>query len=101
MGLEVEWAENGKVCLEKFSQSQEGWYNGILMDLRMPIMTGFEAAKAIRALGREDAGEVPIIAMSADTFEDDVKRCLDCGMDAHVAKPIDLQEVTQVLEEYL
>ncbi len=67
----------------------------------MPIMTGFDAAKAIRALEREDAGEVPIIAMSADTFEDDVKRCLDCGMDAHVAKPIDLQEVTQVLEEYL
>ncbi len=101
MGLEVEWAENGKICLEKFSQSDIGGYDGILMDLRMPIMTGFEAAKAIRALEREDAGRVPIIAMSADTFEDDVKRCLDCGMNAHVAKPIDLREVTEVLQKYL
>ena len=67
----------------------------------MPLMNGFEAAKAIRAMEREDAGSIPIIAMSADTFDDDVKRCLDCGMNDHVAKPIDIQEVTRILMKYL
>ena len=101
MGLELDWAENGKACLEKFSQSEIGWYDGILMDLRMPLMNGFDAAKAILAMEREDAGSIPIIAMSADTFDDDVKRCLDCGMNDHVAKPIDIQEVTRILMKYL
>ena len=71
------------------------------MDIRMPVMTGYEAAAAIRALDREDADRIPIIAMSADAFSDDVKKCLDCGMDAHVAKPIDVKEILRLLEEYI
>ncbi len=101
MGLEVEWAENGQICVEKFRRSAVGEYNAILMDLRMPVMTGFEAAHTIRALDRADAREIPIIAMSADAFSEDVRKCLDYGMNAHIAKPIDIQEVSHMLEKYL
>ena len=101
LGLTLDWAENGKLCLEKFADSEEGWYDAILMDLRMPIMNGFEAAEAIRALDRPDAGTIPILAMSADVFDDDIRHCLDCGMDAHMAKPIDLEKVALLLEQYL
>ena len=73
----------------------------ILMDLRMPVMTGYEAARAIRDLDRADADTIPIIAMSADAYRDDVQKCLDCGMNAHVPKPIDMQEVIRLLEKYL
>lgn len=74
LGLELEWAENGKICVEKMEQSEVGWYDLILMDLRMPEMTGYEAAMAIRALDREDAKKIPIIAVSADSFKDDVEK---------------------------
>jgi two-component system sensor histidine kinase/response regulator len=71
------------------------------MDIRMPIMNGFEAAKAIRSSGKEDAPSIPILAMTADAYEDDIKRCLEAGMNAHVSKPIDrallLQELAQLL----
>ena len=100
-GLEVDWAPNGKVCTEKFSQSAEGWYDAILMDLRMPVMTGFEAAQTIRAMDRKDARRIPIIALSADAFDDDIQRCLDCGMTAHSAKPLDLPEIISLLEKYI
>ena len=101
LGLTLDWAENGKVCVEKFESSEEGWYDAILMDLRMPLMTGFEATEAIRALNRPDAAAIPILAMSADVFADDIKHCLDSGMNAHMAKPIDVEEVARLLEQYL
>ena len=100
LGLELKRAENGKVCLEMFQQSPIGFYDAILMDIRMPIMTGYEAAEAIRALDRPDA-ELPIIAMTADAFTEDIKHCLDCGMNAHVAKPIDVREVARLLKKYI
>ena len=100
-GLEVEWAENGQICVELFERSAPGWYDAILMDLRMPVMTGFEAAEAIRKLKREDAQTIPIIAVSADAFKDDVQKCLDCGMNAHTAKPLDPQKVLSLLGQYL
>ena len=100
-GLEVEWAENGQICVEKFEASEPGWYDAILMDLRMPVMTGFEAATAIRKLKRNDAQAIPIIAISADTFEDDIQKCLDCGMNAHSAKPLVPQEIISLLEQYI
>ena len=99
-GFELERAENGRICVEKFEQSAIGFYNVILMDIRMPVMNGYDATKAIRALPREDAG-LPIIAMTADAFSDDIQRCLECGMNEHVAKPIDVNRLTQLLQKYL
>lgn len=101
LGLIMERAENGKVCADLFQASAPGWYDAILMDIRMPVMTGYEATRAIRAMDRPDAKTIPIIAMSADAFSEDVKRCLDCGMDAHAAKPIDMGEITRLLTRYI
>ena len=101
VGLELEWAENGQICLDKFRQASAGYYDAILMDIRMPVMNGYEATKAIRALPREDAAAIPIIAMTADAFSEDVQRCLQCGMNAHVAKPIHLEELSRLLERFL
>lgn len=101
MGMEVDWAENGQICVEKFEASAVGWYDAILMDLRMPVMTGVEAAIAIRKLEREDARTIPIIAVSADAFAEDIQKCLDSGMNAHSAKPFNLQEVLSLLEQYM
>lgn len=101
LGLELEWAENGKICLEKFSQSPLYYYDAILMDVRMPVMNGYEATAAIRALDRKDAASLPIVAMTADAFAEDVKKCMDSGMNAHVAKPIDVKEVCRQLEKFL
>ena len=99
-GLELEWAENGQLCVEMFQKSPEGFYDAILMDVRMPIMGGYEATQVIRTLERSDCG-LPIIAMTADAFAEDVKRSLDCGMNAHVAKPIDVREVMRLLGKYI
>ena len=71
------------------------------MDLRMPAMNGYQATKAIRALDRPDAKNIPIIAMTADAFSEDVHRCLECGMNAHIAKPIDMRELLRLLQKYL
>ena len=97
MGAKLDWAEDGQICLEKFQKSPEGFYDVILMDIRMPHMTGYEAATAIRGLNRPDARSVPIIAMSADVFSDDIQHCLKCGMNAHIAKPINIIELTRLL----
>ncbi len=101
VGLELEWAEDGQICVEKFKQAEEGYYDAILMDVRMPVMNGYEATEAIRAMSdRSDAQSIPIIAMTADAFSEDVQRCLDCGMNAHTAKPINLEEVLFLLRKY-
>jgi signal transduction histidine kinase/CheY-like chemotaxis protein len=101
LGLTLEWAENGQVCAERFRLSAPGWYDAILMDIRMPVMTGYEATAAIRAMERPDAATIPIIAMTADAFAEDIKKCLDCGMNAHVAKPIDVGEVYRQLDKFI
>ena len=101
LGMELDWAEDGQICLDKFRESSEGYYAAILMDLRMPHMTGYEATEAIRRLDRSDALSIPIIAMSADAFSDDIKRCHECGMNGHIAKPIDIEELTRLLKKYL
>ena len=80
---------------------RSGYYDIILMDIRMPHMTGYEATKAIRGLDHPDALSIPIIAMSADAFSDDIQHCLECGMNAHIAKPIDVIELTRLLKRYL
>ena len=100
-GLELDMANNGKICFDKFSSSEVGYYDAILMDIRMPVMTGYEATKKIRSLDRDDAKSIPIIAMTADAFAEDVKKCLECGMTAHVSKPIDVKKIYSVLEKYI
>lgn len=100
LGLELEWAEDGRVCLEKFENSQPGYYDLILMDIRMPYMSGYEAAQAIRKSLHPDAETVPIIAMSADAFPEDIKHCLDCGMNAHTAKPINIADIVKLMEQF-
>ena len=101
LGLELEWAENGQLCVEKFQASEPGYFNAILMDIRMPVMTGYEATRSIRAMDREDAKAIPIIAMTADAFSEDIHKCLECGMNAHVAKPIDVREVARLLVKFI
>lgn len=101
LGAELEWAEDGRICLDKFQKSPQGYYDAILMDIRMPHMTGYEATKAIRGMDRPDALSIPIIAMSADAFSDDIQHCLDCGMNAHIAKPIDVTELARLMKRYL
>lgn len=100
VGFELERAENGRICLEKFNQSEVGFYDIILMDIRMPVMNGYEATQKIRALERQDA-DLPIIAMTADAFSEDIQRSKECGMNEHVAKPLDMNRLMQILERYL
>lgn len=100
VGFEVEWAENGQICVDKFEESEQGYYDAVLMDIRMPVMNGYDAAKAIRTLDRPDA-RLPIIAMTADAFSEDIQRCLECGMNEHVAKPIDIEKLMRLLKRYL
>ena len=100
-GAEVEHAEDGQIALELFEKSPPGYYQAVLMDLRMPNKNGFEATEAIRKLQRADAHTVPIIAMSADAFAEDVQRCLAAGMNAHVPKPIDMDLLLKTLSKYL
>lgn len=100
IGIETEWAQNGKICVDMFAASSEGYYDAILMDIRMPVMSGYEAAPQIRKLQRPDTG-LPIIAMTADAFSDDVKKCYECGMNAHTSKPIDMEVLTRLLSRYL
>ena len=98
--LELDWAENGEICAEKFRKSPVGYYDAILMDVRMTVMDGYEATAAIRGLERGDAA-VPIIAMTADAFSEDIQRCLACGMNDHLAKPIDIETVARKLKKHL
>ncbi|MCR4892878.1 MAG: response regulator [Lachnospiraceae bacterium] len=100
-GAEIERAEDGKIAAEMFEMSKEGYYDVILMDLRMPHMNGIEATEAIRALKRSDAGKIPIIAMTADAFAEDAEKCLAAGMNAHLAKPIDVEQLKKTLAKFL
>lgn len=95
--IKTDEAENGKVGVDKFKASAAGEYAAILMDIRMPVMNGLEATKTIRKLKRKDAAVIPVIALSADVFAEDIKNCKDAGMTGHVAKPIDPQQLLQVL----
>ena len=98
-GIIVEIAGNGKQGLERFAASPIRYYDAVLMDIRMPVMDGYEATREIRSLPRADSAAVPIIAMTADAFDDDVKRCLDSGMSGHLSKPIDPQLLHSRLKE--
>lgn len=97
----VESALNGQEGVERFCGSSEGYYDLILMDIRMPVMDGLEAAKLIRASGRPDARTVPIVAMSANAFEEDVKKSLESGMNAHLAKPFQMEDLIRTMRRII
>ncbi len=100
-GIKVDNAENGQEAVEIFSKSKINFYNAILMDIRMPLMNGYQATKAIRSLDRPDAKAVPIIAMTANAFDEDVKMCIENGMDGHIAKPIEPEKLYSILQSKL
>lgn len=97
-GIKTEAAENGLMAAEMFEKSEAGHYDAILMDIRMPVMDGIEATKKIRALDKEDAYSVPIVAMTANAFEEDMKKSLESGMNCHLTKPIDIKKVMETLK---
>ncbi len=95
-GLIVDWVENGQLCVEAFQAAPKGHYAAILMDIRMPVMNGYDATLAIR----ETDTEIPIIAMTADAFAEDVARATECGMNAHIAKPLDIKTLFYTLRNW-
>ena len=99
-GFEVEHAENGQTCVDMLLAHKAGYYDAILMDVRMPVMSGLEATTVIRGLKKAYRG-IPIIAMTADAFAEDMQKCLECGMNAHIAKPIDIEVVKSTLAKYI
>ena len=100
-GMLVQLAEDGQKGLDAFSKAPVGYYDCILMDLRMPVLDGYETTKAIRGLSRADAGTVPIVAMTADAFDDDVQKCFDAGMNGHIAKPIEPELMYAALQRLI
>ena len=100
-GMEADRAENGRIAVEKFSSHESGYYDAILMDMRMPEMDGLEATRAIRAMDREDAKIIPIIALTANAFDEDVQRSLQAGLNAHLSKPIDPNNLFETLESMI
>ncbi len=101
MGLSVVNAWDGREALEILQASEPGQFDVIFMDIQMPVMNGYEAARAIRSLGREDLRKLPIIAMTADAFAEDVQTALQAGMNQHIAKPIELRQLTEALHKWV
>ena len=99
-GFEVESAEDGEIAVRKMKQAADGQYDLILMDIQMPIMNGYEATAAIRSLAGS-RGKVPIIAMTANAFAEDVQLAKNTGMNEHIAKPLDLNKLNDVLKQWL
>ena len=95
--MEAEHAENGAIAVRMFSDHPAGYYDAILMDMRMPVMDGLTAARAIRALPRDDAAQIPIIAMTANVFDEDVESTLKAGMNAHLGKPVEPELLYETL----
>ncbi len=100
-GVTCEIMENGKLAAERFACASEGEFDAILMDVQMPVMNGYDATRAIRAMERREARKIPIIAMTANAFAEDVKDALDAGMNIHLAKPIDMELLKKALRQYV
>ncbi len=100
-GFTVDRAEDGLECLRMFQKTQPGYYDIILMDIRMPRMDGYQCTAAIRTLPRPDAAGMPILAMTADAFNEDIQRCLDVGMNGHIAKPLDIKVLLRLLRSHI
>ena len=99
--MQVDHAENGRIAVEKFEEHEEGYYDAILMDLRMPEMDGLEATRRIRAMNRSDSKNIPIIALTANAFDEDVQNSMQAGLNAHLSKPVEPDVLFETLEELL
>lgn len=99
--INVDLAENGKIAVELFKSHDEGYYDAILMDMRMPEMDGLEATKTIRAMGKKDSEDIPIIALTANAFDEDVQRSLQAGLNAHLSKPVQPEALYKTLAKYI
>ena len=99
--IQVDHAENGRVAVEMFEEHEEGYYDAVLMDMRMPEMDGLEATRRIRAMGRSDAKNIPVIALTANAFDEDVQRSMQAGLNAHLSKPVEPDVLFETLEALL
>lgn len=99
--IKVDHAVNGKIAAELFEKSTAGIYSAILMDVRMPVMDGLEAARTIRSMDREDAKRIPIIALTANAFDEDVQLSMQAGMNAHLSKPVEADRLIRILGELI
>ncbi len=100
-GAVIETAENGREAVDMVVASKEGYYDLILMDLQMPVMNGYEATTALRAMEREDARKMPIVAMTANAFLEDIQQSKACGMNEHMSKPLDIDQLQRMLARWL
>ena len=100
-GATVEIVENGKLAVERFERCEPGEFDAILMDVQMPVMNGYEATKAIRRLNDPSRAQVPILAMTADAFEEDRQKALRSGMNGHLTKPVEIDKLFEALDEVL
>ena len=100
-GIKADHAENGRIAVELFTSHPEGYYDAILMDMRMPEMDGLEASRTIRAMERADAKTVPIIALTANAFDEDVQRSMQAGLNAHLSKPVQPEVLFDTLESLI
>ncbi len=100
-GIRCDRAENGQICVDQLTAAPPGTYDVVLMDVQMPVLNGRDATRALRAGARADLRQIPIIAMTADAFAEDVQMCLEAGMDAHVAKPIEMEKVLVAIRRVL
>ena len=100
-GIEADLAENGRIAVEKFAAAEAGYYDAVLMDMRMPEMDGLEATRTIRAMDREDAKTIPIIALTANAFDEDVQKSMQAGLNAHLSKPVDPGSLFETLENLI
>jgi CheY-like chemotaxis protein len=100
-GIAIDDANDGSEAVKKFEQSPENTYDIILMDVQMPIMDGYQASETIRNLPRQDAKVVPIIALTANAFKDDIEKALKAGMNAHIAKPVKLDKIVDAITQHM
>jgi signal transduction histidine kinase/CheY-like chemotaxis protein len=101
IGINVDVANNGKEAVDRLCDSEPGFYDIVFMDIQMPVMNGYEAAASIRSLERTDLCNIPIIAMTADAFADDVRHAMEAGMNGHIAKPIDVEKLEEMIERWV
>lgn len=99
--MQADHAENGRIAVEKFAEHEENYYDAVLMDMRMPEMDGLEATRRIRAMSRPDAKTIPIIALTANAFDEDVRHSMQAGLNAHLSKPVEPEALFKTLEELI